>query len=248
MLSKAQQKLITSLSRKKNRQKQGIFVAEGVKVIKEFLKSKYKLQALYTTTDIFTNQLIPDEKLVEFISPSELKKISFLSTPQIALALFEIPLHTNLKYENINLVLDGVRDPGNMGTIIRECDWFGVKNIICSLDTVDCYNPKVVQASMGSLSRIKIQYVNLEEFLASQNLPILGAFLDGENIYTTNLPVNETSFLILGNEANGISNEIETLVNKRITIPRFGKLRKTESLNVAMAGAILLSEMRRREL
>ena len=248
MLSKAQQKVITSLSRKKSRQKQGIFVAEGVKVIKEFLKSNYKLDTLLTTADIFSNQFIDNEKSIHFISVSELKKISFLSTPQIALATFKIPDFKDVNFQNITLVLDGVRDPGNMGTIVRECDWFGVKNIVCSLDTVDCYNPKVVQASMGSLARINVQYVDLHRFLSKQKDAILGAFLDGENIYTTSLPSNNNCFLILGNEANGISTEIEALVNHRITIPRFGELRETESLNVAMAGAILLSELRRREL
>jgi len=231
MLSKAQQKLITSLGQKKYRQKHGIFVAEGVKVIKEFLKSTYKLEALYTTTDIFINPISKEVETPVFITPKELGKVSFLSTPQVALGLFKIPNYTKIKHKGIALILDGIRDPGNMGTIIRECDWFGVKHIICSEDTVDCYNPKVVQAAMGSL----------------QKKDFLGAFLDGDNIYKeNNFPKN--CFLVLGNEANGISEEVEELVTQRVSIPRFGELRETESLNVAMAGAILLSELRRREL
>ncbi|GGE27744.1 TrmH family RNA methyltransferase [Psychroflexus planctonicus] len=247
MLSKAQQKLITSLSQKKFRQKHGFFVAEGVKVIKEFLKSKYKLEALYTTADIFTNQFSKQDVTPAFITPAELKKISFLTTPQVAIALFSIPNYTKIKSKGINLVLDGVRDPGNMGTIIRECDWFGIKNIICSADTVDCYNPKVVQASMGSLARVKVHYLDVVEFLKQQNVEILGAFLGGENVYTQK-NFTKNCFLVLGNEANGISPEVEEWVTKKVTIPRFGELRETESLNVAMAGAILLSELRRREL
>ena len=247
MLSKAQQKLITSLSQKKYRQKHGIFVAEGVKVIKEFLKSKYKLHALFTTADIFTNQFSNQDVNPNFITLPELAKISFLSTPQVALALFKIPDYEEVKTKGLSLILDGVRDPGNMGTIIRECDWFGIKHIICSADTVDCYNPKVVQASMGSLARVKVFYTDLHTYLSRQDAEILGAFLDGENIYKQH-KFTKNSLLVLGNEANGISPEVEELVSKRISIPRFGELRETESLNVAMAGAILLSELRRREL
>jgi TrmH family RNA methyltransferase len=247
MLSKAQQKLITSLGQKKYRQKHGIFVAEGVKVIKEFLKSTYKLEALYTTTDIFINPISKEVETPVFITPKELGKVSFLSTPQVALGLFKIPNYTKIKHKGIALILDGIRDPGNMGTIIRECDWFGVKHIICSEDTVDCYNPKVVQAAMGSLARVKVYYTDLTRFLEEQKKDVLGAFLDGDNIYKeNNFPKN--CFLVLGNEANGISEEVEELVTQRVSIPRFGELRETESLNVAMAGAILLSELRRREL
>lgn len=246
MLSKMQQKRIASLSQKKYRQKHGLFVAEGVKVIKEFLKSKYKLKALYTTTDIFRNHFTGQDLLTTFISPKELASISFLTTPQVALALFEIPVYASLRPEGITLVLDGVRDPGNMGTILRECDWFGVKNILCSTDTVDCFNPKVVQASMGSLARVQVHYLDLAIFLKEQKTEIVGTFLKGEDVYAAQ-GFQKNCFLVLGNEANGISTEVEALVHRRITIPRFGKLRETESLNVAMAGAILLSELRRRE-
>lgn len=247
MLSKSQQKRIASLSQKKYRQKHGLFVAEGVKVIKEFLKSKYPLEALYTTADIFMRSNSSNENPPILIDAKQLEQISFLSTPQVALALFKIPNYEEIKHKNLTLVLDGVRDPGNMGTIIRECDWFGVKTIICSLDTVDCYNPKVVQASMGSLGRVQVHYVDLPSYLKEQKGELIGALLNGNNIYTES-KFEKNSLLILGNEANGISPEVEVLLHRKITIPRFGDVRETESLNVAMAGAILLSELRRREI
>ncbi len=144
------------------------------------------------------------------------------------------------------VALDGVRDPGNLGTIIRLCDWFGVKNLICSNDTVDCYNSKVVQATMGSIARVNISYVDLEDFLTENDqMPIMGTFLEGENIYTSELP--KDGILILGNEANGISSKIEKLVTQRINIPQYGNSAETESLNVATATAVVLSEFRRQE-
>ena len=134
-------------------------------------------------------------------------------------------------------------DPGNLGTIIRLCDWFGVKQLLCSKETVDCFNPKVVQATMGSLTRVNVFYIDLNHYLEETKQPVFGAFMDGENVYASNLPAD--GILVLGNEANGISQSIEKHVNQRISIPRFGDLQETESLNVATAGAILLSEFRR---
>ncbi len=240
MVTKNQIKLIKSLSQKKFRNKHGLFVVEGIKGVREFLNSSFELQYLFSTGDNFE---ISKEKVIK-VSDAELKKISFLTTPQIALAVFYIPVIREVNFSGLNLVLDGIRDPGNLGTIIRLCDWFGIQNIICSQDTVDCYNPKVVQASMGSLSRINICYKELSDFFAkSGDIPVYGAMLEGENVYSQKLP--ETALLVMGNEANGISSELSALLDHKLNIPQYGKGKDTESLNVATATAILLSEFRR---
>ena len=239
MLSKSQIKLITSLKHKKFRQQYGFFVVEGVKTIKELLESKLELHALYTTESFNINA--KDEVL---ITESELKRISFLTTPNKALAVFKIPKQKPLNEDGLIVVLDAVSDPGNLGTIIRLCDWFGIKELICSLNTVDCYNPKVIQATMGSLTRVNITYIDLVPFLKEAKQPVYGAFMEGENVYKKQLP--ENGILVMGNEANGISKDMEALIAEKISIPRFGDLQETESLNVATATAILLSEFRRR--
>lgn len=238
MISNSQTKLITSLKQKKYRDKESLFVAEGPKVIQELLDEGLKLRWLFTTQPInnFKGNLVE-------ITPAELKKISFLKTPNTSLAVFEILTIKPSKTSGLVVALDALRDPGNLGTIIRLCDWFGVEQLLCSEDTVDCYNPKVVQASMGSLARVQINYVPLSEFLNKSNLPVYGGFMDGSNIYTESLP--NDAVLVLGNEANGISEVISNIVTNRISIPRFGSIQKTESLNVATATAILLSEFRR---
>jgi TrmH family RNA methyltransferase len=166
-----------------------------------------------------------------------------LSTPNNCLALFAIPETEKPISSGLIVALDAVRDPGNLGTIIRLCDWFGVDQLWCNEQTVDLYNPKVVQATMGSLARVKVHYLDLEKEIQKANLPVFGTFMDGENIYQSNLP--SEGILILGNEANGISTGIEKLVTSRLAIPRFGNLQKTESLNVATATAIFLSEFKR---
>lgn len=236
MISKNQIKSITRLKQKKYRQQEGLFIAEGVKVIREFLDSSFSLVDLFTT-EIFN---VDNETLITAV---ELKKISCLTTPNTALAIFKIPISKAEIGNELIVALDAVRDPGNLGTIIRLCDWFGVKNLVCSSETVDCYNPKVVQATMGSLKRVNITYTDLDLFLKETTLPVFGAFMDGQNVYQSNLP--KAGVLILGNEANGISKTIEASVTDKISIPRFGDLQATESLNVATAGAILLSEFRR---
>lgn len=179
------------------------------------------------------------------ISVTELEKISSLKTPQdviaqIRLPAWPVPDHHELKGK-FSLVLDGIQDPGNMGTIIRIADWFGIGNIICSEDTVDSYNPKVVQACMGSLARVKVHYVNLVDFLANVPLPVFGALLHGSNIYRTDL--GNEGLIIMGNEGNGIRSEVQKMITKAITIPRVGK---AESLNVAIATAIFCSEISRK--
>ncbi|MDT7832514.1 RNA methyltransferase [Flavobacteriaceae bacterium S356] len=237
-LSKNHTKLITSLRQKKYRQKHKMFVVEGVKVVQEFLQSSFQLHLLFTTDTSYE-----DHANVVPISEVELKKISHLITPNKVLAVFMIPEAHESKSSGLILALDAINDPGNLGTIIRLCDWFGVTQIICSNDTVDCYNSKVVQASMGSLTRISMNYVDLDVFLKETNLPIFIADMEGENVYTSKLP--KTGILVMGNEANGISEEIRNVSNHILTIPRFGDVQQTESLNVATATAILLSEFRR---
>lgn len=241
MLSKSQIKLITSLRLKKHREKHNLFFAEGPKVVKELLESAFVAESIFATTPI------PgiDEKYVTQISQKELKKISDLKTPNKVLAVFSMPVTEALQLNGLTLVLDDVRDPGNLGTIIRLCDWFGVENILCSKETVDCYNPKVVQATMGSLARVQVHYLDLQPFLEvhGKSMPVYGTFMNGDTIYKTSL--KENALVVLGNEANGISEVIESLTTHRISIPKFGKLQKTESLNVATAAAICLSEWRR---
>lgn len=240
MLSKNQIKLIQSLQQKKQRLAHQLFFAEGIKVIQELLLSNFELIHLYTTQNDF--QEVPIAKKI-VIDENDLKKISALSTPNTCLAVFKIPVEKKISESGLILALDAIRDPGNLGTIVRLCDWFGIDQIICSKETVDIYNPKVVQATMGSIARVNVHYIDLESFIIQTNLPVFGTFMDGNNIYKSNLP--QKGIIIMGNEANGISPEIEKLVENRLSIPRFGSLQKTESLNVATATAIVLSEFRR---
>lgn len=242
MLSKNQIKLIKSLSQKKHRQQKSLFTVEGIKGINEFLNSDIELESLFTTKLIFD---VPNDQITE-ISEAELKKITVLKNPNTALAIFKIPTQKVLINKGLIVALDDVRDPGNLGTIIRLCDWYGVKDLVCSLNTVDCYNSKVVQASMGSLTRVNITYLNLQDYIVSNNMDVFGTFMNGENVYTADLP-NE-GVIVLGNEANGISEAIDSNVNRKITIPQFGIKKSTESLNVANASAIVLSEFRRRSI
>ncbi|WNH09323.1 TrmH family RNA methyltransferase [Thalassobellus suaedae] len=239
MLSKSQIKLITSLKQKKYRQQHGFFVVEGIKTIKELIQSHLELHALYTTETFNINA--KDEIL---ITETDLKRISFLTTPNKALAIFKMPEVKAINNNRLIVALDAVRDPGNLGTIIRLCDWFGITDLVCSKETVDCFNPKVIQATMGSITRVNISYVDLEVFLKASNAAIFGAFMDGKTVYTKQLP--ETGILVMGNEANGVSKEVEAIISEKISIPRFGDIQATESLNVATATAILLSEFKRR--
>jgi TrmH family RNA methyltransferase len=238
MLSKSQIKLITSLKQKKYRLQHGFFVVEGIKTIKELLQSNLTLHKLYTTETF--NIDAKDEIL---ISEADLKRISFLSTPNKALAIFKIPTPIPVSTNGFILVLDAIRDPGNLGTIIRLCDWFGIVDLVCSKETVDCFNPKVIQATMGSITRVNISYLDLVDFLNEIETPTFGTFMEGKNVYSKQMP--EQGVLVMGNEANGISKEVEAIINEKISIPRFGDLQATESLNVATATAILLSEFRR---
>lgn len=243
MLSKSNIKRITGLYQKKYRKQEGLFVAEGIKVINELLTSSCELEVIYGIERDLLHLSEATKNAFQQITAAELKKISFLKTPQTALALFKIPPQKEDQHTGITVLLDDVRDPGNLGTIIRLCDWFGVTSIVCSTQTVDCYNPKVVQATMGSLSRIHISYGSVEAYLQKEQRPIYGTFMEGDIIYNASLP--EEAVIVMGNEANGISDRVEQLVTHKIAIPRFGSLQKTESLNVATATAICLSEFKR---
>ncbi|WP_445452948.1 TrmH family RNA methyltransferase [Flavobacterium sp. 25HG05S-40] len=241
MVSKNQIKLITSLQQKKYRNEHQLFIAEGVKVIQELLASNFVLEHLFMTEAIFDTVPVFQKTIVK---ESDMKRISALSSPSSCLAVFKIPKPLQLETKGLIVALDDIRDPGNLGTIIRLCDWFGVKHLVCSSETVDVYNPKVVQATMGSISRVTIHYTDLKKYIAASSLPVFGTFMDGNNVYNENLP--KEGILVLGNEANGISSDIEKGIQNRLAIPRFGDMQQTESLNVATATAIFLSEFRRK--
>ena len=240
MLSKSQIKFITSLQLKKYRKEHLSFVVEGVKTIKEFLNSSYKISSLYVTDASLFEANLP----VTVVSEQQMKKITSFRNPSPALAVFEMRQeHVEITSDDLIIGLDDVRDPGNLGTIIRLCDWFGIATIVCSENTVDCYNPKVIQASMGSLTRVSLVYTDLKNAISQNNLLSYGTFMDGDNIYQSTL--QPKGIVIFGNEANGINANLEELIDKRISIPRFGKNQATESLNVAMATSIVLSEFKR---
>ena len=239
-ISKNQLKIITSLSQKKYRQKHHLFIAEGKKVVKELLNSSFEIDTLFATDEFKTD--ISSDKIIRILE-KDLQKISNLKSSNKALGLFKIPDEKPLKKNGIIIVLDAINDPGNLGTIIRLCDWFGVHQVVCSKDTVDCYNQKVVQASMGSLTRVSVRYLDLEPYLQDAELPTFIADMNGANVYQTTLP--KEAILVMGNEANGVSDKIKSLINHKISIPRFGEIQETESLNVATATAILLSEFKR---
>ncbi|MBO5593133.1 MAG: RNA methyltransferase [Prevotella sp.] len=246
MISKNQLKYIRQLEQKKYRRRENLFVAEGTKVVGDLLQ-RYRPEAVFATSEWqapagITPQLVTDD---------ELRRISFLQHPQQVLALFPIPssftFHFSLFTNNLSLVLDGVQDPGNLGTIIRIADWFGISTIVCSEDTVDAWNPKVVQATMGSIARVNILYTDLPAFLDSlpADFPVYGTFLDGDNIYTQEL--TPEGLIIMGNEGNGITDAVRAKVNRRLLIPDFHQGETADSLNVAIATAITCSEFRRRQ-
>lgn len=242
MLSKSQVSFLTSLQHKKFRREHGLFLVEGFKSITEFAASAYEVDTIYHTPDAASKLLKLSRKinLVE-ISVTDLQKVSALKNPADAIATVKLPqiarIANNDLKDKFTLVLDGVQDPGNLGTIIRTADWFGIDTIICSEDTVDAYNPKVVQATMGSLARMNIQYTDLGDFLSSANITAYGALLDGQSIYKTTF--GGEGLIVMGNEGNGIRPEIQQLVTHSVTIPRKGA---AESLNVAIATAIFCSE------
>ena len=239
MVGKSQIKLIRSLHQKKYRNQNGLFIVEGIKAVKEVLESSIIPYRIFSTVpDVFENT---DADFIT-IPEADLRQMSTLKNPNTVLAVFHVPEVRKIDYSDWIVILDDVRDPGNLGTIIRLCDWFGIPNIVCSHHTVDCYNPKVLQATMGSICRVNIVYEDILAFLEGCPLPIFGAFMDGTSVYSQELPT--AGILVMGNEANGISSEIESKISQRISIPQFGE-KTAESLNVATATAILLNEVRR---
>ena len=239
MISNKEVKLITSLKQKKYRNKYKCFVAEGIKSVRELIEAGLVVQNIFSTQNF---DFLPEEK-TRFISDTELKRISHLKTPHTLVGVFEIPEASPITNSGIQIVLDGVQDPGNLGTIIRLCDWFDVSELICSNDTVDCYNPKVVQASMGSIARVSIHYTDVVQHIKNSPLPKYATLLEGENIYRASLP--DKALIVLGNEANGIRPSVKNCIKTSLTIPQFGSQQSTESLNVATATAIVLSEFKR---
>ncbi len=215
-----------------------MFLVEGNKTIKEIPNSAYKINEVYSVNP--EDLAVENLDIIE-ISSGDLKKISFLQNPKDSVALCESKEEFLEKETGIQLVLDGIQDPGNLGTIIRLADWFGISQIICSADTADFYNPKVIQASMGSFLRVNIVYTDLEIYLTANKRPTIGTDMNGENIYQYEFLENFN--LVLGNEGNGIRPGIEDLLSDKITIPRFGKSQSTESLNVAMSAGIILGQI-----
>ena len=239
MLVNSKIKIIQSLDKKKFRQKYNLFAIEGNKILNEIEKSTFVIDEIFSLVDNTSLiKLFPQAKI---ISESELKKISFLKNPSNSFALLQIKPNNLIITNSLQLVLDDVQDPGNLGTIIRLCDWFGIQQIICSENTVDLYNPKVIQASMGSFLRVNVFYTDLESFLKDSQIPIVATAMNGENLYEMN--INQNSYLVLGNEGNGISEKIVKLCTQKITIPQFNSHQKTESLNVAMATSIIISKI-----
>lgn len=248
MLSKNKIKAIRSLELKKNRQTTGLFVAEGPKVVHDLLGVVRAKTLLATQEWLNHNHTIVADEVIE-VTEEELRKVSFLQHPQQVIGIFsqseiehkEIPLQ-----DTLSIFLDGVQDPGNLGTIIRIADWFGITNIVCSPDTADVYNPKVVQATMGSIARVHTTYTDLAKTLSQlpPDFPVYGTLLDGDNIYANQLTTN--GVIIMGNEGKGISPAIRSMVNRKLRIPNFPPGRITaDSLNVAVATAIVCSEFRR---
>ncbi len=235
-ISKSKIKFLRALRLKKNRDAENLFLVEGEKTVKEILQlSRHLVREVYIEKGQNSDDFSSCDSIYE-ISPVEASQISSFKTPNKCLALIQYP-KIDPQNKDFTLVLDQVQDPGNLGTIIRLADWFGVDDIVCSKNTADCFSPKVIQATMGSFLRVSVRYMNLGDYLKNDQRPKYGAFLDGTNVYKTALIKN--AILIMGNEGNGISTEIEEMVTSKILIPRFGK---AESLNVANATGILLSE------
>jgi len=245
MISKNQIKFVQQLEQKKYRKREGLFVAEGTKTVDDLLE-RYCAKIIYATQD--WQEAHRQEAIV--LTDEELRRISFQKNPQQVLAVFPIPQYRfpNAIESTLSLALDGIQDPGNLGTIIRIADWFGIDNIFCSEDTVDVWNPKVIQATMGSIARVNIFYTDLELLIDSLSVdcPVYGTFLDGTSIYSNQLSAN--GLIVMGNEGNGISEAVGKKINRRLLIPDFHKGKTADSLNVAIATAITCSEFRRRNI
>ncbi len=256
MISKNRIKYIRSLELKKHRKAEGVFVAEGHKLVGDLLKV-FSCQYLAATPDWYEGhaEMLGNEQFrkveMDEVTEDELRRVSFQETPQQVLAVFRQPVWTvdvNLvAKENLCLVLDEVQNPGNLGTIVRLADWFGIEHIFCSKGCADIYNPKTVQATMGGLAHVQVHYADLPALLSSidKEIPVYGTFLDGENLYEKDLKKN--GLIVMGNEGRGVSKEVEAFVSERLLIPNYPEGRETsESLNVAIATAVVCAEFRRR--
>jgi RNA methyltransferase, TrmH family len=268
MLTKNQVKFVTSLADKRARTEEGLFIAEGVKIVEELLRSSIKVKQVFAVKEWIKTEVIGrkaglwgrgnesmiQEPEVTEVSEAELNKISQLATPNKVLAVAVVPewkLDADTLKQELVLVMDDVRDPGNLGTILRIADWFGIGNVICSMNSADAYNPKVVQATMGSIARVKVHYTDIGRVIASvrDSVPVYGAVLGGENIYSEEL--SDKGWIVIGNESKGISPGVMQLLTDKITIPSFSEgnpLGGAESLNAAIAAAVICSEFRRRKL
>ncbi len=252
-LSKTKLSVLSALKRKKIRLKEKIFQVEGSKSVLEFIKGDFSLNLIVATDKWWTENkisvCIPEENCL-FATDDQLKKLSSLSTPPQVIAYFDLPdnpIIPSPNPDNLYLLLDGIQDPGNLGTIIRTADWFGVNTIYASHDTVDIFNPKTIMSTMGSLNRVKVFYTNLYNLIENNpQIPVFGTLLDGKNIYTQSL--NPKGFVIMGNEGNGISDILRPLISTPLHIPPRIKTSSPESLNVAIATGIVLSEMTRSSL
>ena len=246
-LSKNRIKYIHSLELKKNRKTEKVFLAEGPKLVGDLL-GHFPCRFLAATPEwLSQHPKLPVEDVSE-VSDEDLSRASLLKTPQQVLAIFEQPqyaLDTEAVRQSLCLALDDVQDPGNLGTIIRLADWFGIEHIICSQNTVDVYNPKTIQATMGGIARVKVHYTSLPDFIRSLgDTPVFGTFLDGKNMYEQ--PLSANGLIVMGNEGNGIGKEVATLINRKLYIPNYPAGQETsESLNVAIATAVICAEFRR---
>lgn len=246
-LSKNKIKYIRSLEQKKVRKEEQVFLGEGPKLVEDLL-GHFRCRFLAATSAwLASHREVAADEIAE-VTPDELSRASLLKTPQQVLAVFEQPqydLSPESIRQSLSLALDDVQDPGNLGTIIRLADWFGIEHIVCSSNTVDVYNPKTVQATMGGIARVKVHYTPLPDFIRSLgDVPIFGTFLEGDNIYDQQLAGN--GLIVMGNEGNGIGKEVESLINRKLYIPNYPQERQTsESLNVAIATAIVCAEFRR---
>ena len=248
MINKATIKKIHALDMRKFRRNERLFVAEGPKLVDELCATMKPVYIAALPEWISENAKIASGTEYNIVTPDELQRASLQKNPQQVIALFPIPEHRfcteQLKNELV-LMLDGVQDPGNLGTIARIADWFGIRNILCSTETADIYNPKAVQATMGALARVKFHYTDLLQLLSQYDGPVYGTFLDGENIYGQEL--SENGIIVMGNEGKGISQGVGEMINRRLYIPNYPiGTQTTESLNVAIATSIVCAEFRRR--
>lgn len=251
MLSHNDISTIRSLQQKKYRSQTGMFVAEGPKLVSD-LMGYFHCRLLAATEEWFKNNDRATADRKEYVTRRELEKASFLSTPQDVIACFDIPRYSlnlaEISLHNLVLALDGIQDPGNLGTIARIADWFGIHDIVCSAGTADIFNPKSVQATMGALARVRFHYTDLPKELSAlpEGIAVYGTFLDGKNMYRENIPDNGNGIVVMGNEGNGISPETGRYISHRLFIPNWPEGSKTsESLNVAVATAVICAEFRR---